>query len=318
MQRVVVTRRLPGEAVDKLRERYDVAANPHERNLSYEELCEFCQGAAGAITMLSDRIDRVFFATHPELKVVSNYAVGYNNIDLAAAAGHGVIVTNTPGVLTEATADIAWALIMALGRRIVEADRFTRAGEFDGWAPEMFLGQDIFGATLGIVGMGRIGQATARRALGFGMEILYASRNSKPEADQILGARRVELDELMSQADYISLHTPLTPETRHLIDQRRIGLMKPTAFLINTARGPVVDETALVLALKENRIAGAGFDVYYHEPALTPGLTELHNTVLLPHIGSGSHATRRKMARIAADNLCAVLEGRTPPHPVSA
>ena len=206
---------------------------------------------------------------------------------------------------------------MAVGRRIVEADRFTRSGKFDGWAPEMFLGQDIFGATLGIVGMGRIGQATARRALGFGMEILYHSRSHKPEADQIIGARLVELDDLIRQADYISLHTALTPETKHLIDERRIGLMKPTAFLINTARGPIVDETALVSALRERRISGAGFDVYYDEPELSPGLIELDNTVLLPHIGSGSHATRREMAKIAADNLFAVMEGLTPPYPVS-
>ncbi|MBW7997198.1 MAG: D-glycerate dehydrogenase [Candidatus Glassbacteria bacterium] len=318
MDKVVVTRRLPGDAVDRLGEKFDVTVSPYERNLSYGELNEICRGAAGAITMLSDRVDREFIESHPELKVVSNYAVGYNNIDLAAAAANGVTVANTPGVLTEATADIAWLLILAVGRRIAEADRYTRAGKFAGWAPELFLGRDIYGATLGIVGMGRIGQATARRALGFEMEILYFSREAKPEVEKQLGARRVELDELMRRADYISLHTPLSRETKHLIDERRIGLMKPTAFLINTARGPVVDESALVRALRNGKISGAGFDVYHDEPVLTPGLTELDNTVLLPHIGSGSHATRRKMAEIAAKNLSSVLEGRTPPHPVSS
>jgi glyoxylate reductase len=318
MEKVIVTRRLPGDAVEKLREKYEVTVSPHQRNLGYEELNELCQGAAGVITMLGDRVDRAFLESHPELKVVSNYAVGYNNIDLQAADKCGVTVTNTPGVLTEATADIAWALIMACGRRIVEGDRLTRSGGFDGWAPEMLLGQDVFGATLGIVGMGRIGQATARRALGFGMEIIYYSRQPKTEAEKQLGAKRVELDELMSRADYISLHTPLTPETRHLIDKRRIGLMKSSSFLINTARGQVVDEAALVLALRSDKIAGAGFDVYYDEPKLTDGLTELDNTVMLPHIGSGSITTRRKMAEIAAENLSAVLQGRTPPHPVSA
>jgi glyoxylate reductase len=318
MDKVIVTRRLPGEAVEKLRDKFEVSVNPHERNLSNEELNELCQGAAGVITMLGDRVDRAFLESHPELKVVSNYAVGYNNIDLQAAAACGVAVTNTPGVLTEATADIAWALIMACGRRVVEGDRLTRSGRFDGWAPEMLLGQDVFGATLGIVGMGRIGQATARRALGFGMEIIYHSRQPKPEAEKQLGAKRVELDELMAHADYISLHTPLTPATKHLIDERRIGLMKATSFLINTARGPVVDEAALVLALRNGKISGAGFDVYYNEPELTPGLTELDNTVLLPHLGSGSHTTRRKMTEIAAENLSAVLQGRTPPHPVRA
>ncbi len=318
MEKITVTRRLPGNAVEKLRDKYEVTVSPHERKLSYDEFNELCRGAAGAITMLDDRVDRAFLESHPQLKVVSNYAVGYNNIDLVAATELGVTATNTPGVLTEATADIAWALIMACGRRIVEGDRFTRTGRFDGWAPEMLLGRDVFGATLGIVGMGRIGQATARRALGFGMEILYFSRQPKPEAEKQLAAKRVELDELMGRADYISLHTPLTPETRHLIDKRRIGLMKPTAFLINTARGPVVDESALVDALRNDKISGAGFDVYYNEPELTPGLTELDNTVLLPHLGSGSHATRQAMARIAAENLSAVLQGRTPPHPVRA
>ncbi len=318
MDKVVVTRRLPGDAVDRLRDKFNVAVNPHERDLSPEELSEICTGAVGAITMLSDRIDKIFLENHPQLKVVSNYAVGYNNIDIEAAAAHGVTVTNTPGVLTEATADIAWALIMACGRRVAEGDRFTRQGKFDGWAPEMLLGHDVYGATLGIVGMGRIGQATARRALGFEMEIIYYNRSARPDAEKALGAKRVELDELISRADYISLHTPLTMATKHLIDKRRIGLMKPGSFLINTARGQVVDEAALVQALHNGKISGAGFDVYHDEPKLTPGLTELENTVLLPHIGSGSYATRRKMAEIAAENLSAVLEGRTPPHPVRA
>lgn len=315
--KVLVTRRLPGDAVSGLEHRFELVLNREDRDLTYEELNEMARGAAGVLSMLSNRIDRAFIESHPELRVVSNYAVGYNNIDLAAARDHGVTVTNTPGVLTETTADLAWALIMAVCRRVVEGDSLTREGRFDGWAPEMLLGVDIHGRTLGIVGMGRIGTAVARRASGFGMKILYHNRDPKPGVEKELGARRVELDTLLAGSDIVSLHTPLTDGTTHLIDRRRLGLMKPTAVLINTARGPVVDEAALVEALRERRIFGAGLDVYEREPELHPGLADLPNTVLLPHLGSASTATRQRMTRIAVDNLTAVLEGREPSHPVS-
>ena len=316
-EKVLVTRKLPGGVVESLRGEFEVVLNPHERDLSYEELIRMSEGCAGVLSTLSDRLDENCIEHNAEhLKVISNYAVGYNNIDLKAAKKYGIAVTNTPGVLTETTADLAWALIMAVSRRIVEADRYTRQGKFDGWAPELFLGNDVHGKTLGIVGLGRIGSAVARRAAGFEMRIIYYDRSRNPKAESSLGCRFVELDELLAAADFVSLHTPLTPETHHLIDARRLGLMKPTAYLINTARGPVVDEDALVRSLAENQIAGAGFDVYEEEPKLHPKLAELENTVLLPHIGSGTTATRTHMAEMAAANLTAVLRGQKPAHPV--
>ncbi|HUU27279.1 MAG TPA: D-glycerate dehydrogenase [archaeon] len=314
--KVLVTRKIPGPALDSLRLEFEVVVNPHDRDLSYEELSCLASGCAGVLSMLSDRIDDPFMERNPSLKVISNYAVGYNNIDLRAAKKRGIVVTNTPGVLTETTADLAWALILAVGRRIWEADRYTREGHFSGWAPELFLGQDIFGKTLGVVGMGRIGTAVARRAAGFNMKIIYCSRSRKPEVEKELGAIYKTLETLIPEADFITLHTPLLPETRHLIDKRLLALMKPTAFLINTARGPIVDENALVEALRSGKIAGAGLDVYEKEPELHPELARLPNTVLLPHIGSASTVTRAHMAQIAADNLAAVLRGASPPHPV--
>ncbi len=316
-EKVLVTRKLPGDAVDSLRAEFEVRLNSQARDLSYQEFLEMSAGCAGVLSMLSDRMDENFIERNAgNLKVISNYAVGYNNIDLKVAKKHGIVVTNTPGVLTETTADLAWALIMSVSRRIAEADRYTREGKFDGWAPDMFLGDDIHGKTLGIVGLGRIGSAVARRAVGFGMEIIYYDRSPDPEAETSLGCRFVELDELMAAADFVSIHTPLTGETHHLIDARRLGLMKPAAYLINTARGPVVDEDALARALAAGKIAGAGFDVYEEEPKLHPKLAGLANTVLLPHIGSATTATRARMARIAVDNLTAVLQGQKPAHPV--
>jgi glyoxylate reductase len=316
-EKVLVTRKLPGSAVENLRDEFEVLLNTEDRDLSYEELTGMSSGCAGILSMLSNRIDKNFIKCNASsLKVVSNYAVGYNNIDLKAAKKHGIVVTNTPGVLTEATADLTWALIMAVSRRIVEADSYTREGNFNGWAPELFLGDDVHGKTLGIVGLGRIGAAVARRAAGFGMEIIYYNRSRNIEVENLPDCRYTELDELLSEADFVSLHTPLTPETYHLIDARRLELMKPTAFLINTARGPVVDEDALADALEQKRIAGAGFDVYEEEPKLNPKLAGLPNTVLLPHIGSATTATRARMADIATSNLAEVLRGNRPAHPV--
>ncbi len=252
------------------------------------------------------------------LKVIGNYGVGYNNVDVAAATRRRISVTNTPGVLTEATADTTWALTMAVARRTVEADAYVRAGKFDGWRASLFQGMELAGKTLGIVGLGLIGQAVARRALGFGMRVLYAGRRrAAAEVEAALRARFVPLEGLLRQADIVSLHCPLSAETRHLLDARRLALMKPTAYLINTARGPIVEERALVEALRAGRIAGAGLDVYEEEPKLAPGLADLPNVILFPHIGSSTLEAREGMARLAAENIRAALEGRRPPNLVN-
>lgn len=318
--RVFVTYEIPEKGLLMLRERgCEVDVYVGEEFLSKEAMMARAADADALITQLRDPVDREFIYSLRRAKVIANYAVGYNNIDIEAAKERGIYVTNTPGVLTEATADIAFALILAVARRIVEADKFVRQGEFVGWKPKLFLGYDLYGKVLGIVGMGRIGQAVARRALGFGMHVLYHNRNRLPkEVEAAYNAKFVSLDELMAESDFISIHTPLTKETFHLIDRRRINLMKRTAILVNTARGPVVDEVALYEALKEGRIAGAGFDVYENEPALTPGLEKLDNVVLLPHIGSATYETRERMSEIVALNVIDVLEGRVPRNAVNA
>ncbi|MBE3576013.1 MAG: D-glycerate dehydrogenase [Firmicutes bacterium] len=337
---VYVTRKIPQEGLDVFQEAppgsqtagkaapggqgegrpaFNVQVNPHDRVLSRQELLAAVRGAHGLITMLNENIDaEVMDAAGPQLRVIGNYAVGFNNIDLAAATQRGIVVCNTPGVLTETTADLAWALLMASARRVVEGDHMVRAGQFQGWAPMLLLGQDVYGKTLGIVGFGRIGQAVARRARGFDMRVVYYSAHRRPpEEEQALGATYLPLDELLRQADFVSLHVNLTPATRHLIDERALSLMKPTAHLINTARGPVVDEAALVRALREGRIAGAGLDVFENEPALAPGLKDLPNVTLLPHAGSASIPTRTRMAVMIAQDVRAVLQGQRPAHPVN-
>lgn len=317
--KVYITRRIPEPGIEMIRKEHEVEVNPYDRVLTREELLQAVKGKDGILCLLTDKIDaEVFDAAGPQLKVVSNYAVGYDNIDVNEATKRGVVVTNTPGVLTETTADLAWALILSTARRVVEADKFTRAGKYEGWAPMLFLGQDVFGKTLGIIGMGRIGQAVARRAKGFNMKVLYNDIRRIPEdLEKELNATFVSLDELIEQSDFISLHTYLSPETYHLINEERLKRMKKTAYLINTSRGPVVDEAALVKALKEGWIAGAGLDVYEFEPKLVPGLAECENAVLLPHIASASVETRTKMATMAAENLLAVLAGKMPPNPVN-
>jgi D-3-phosphoglycerate dehydrogenase len=302
-----------------LRERCQVVeVNPHDRVLTREELLRAVVGRDGVLCLLTDRIDAEVLGVAKGCKVLANCAVGYDNIDVSAATARGIVVTNTPGVLTDATADLTWALIFAVARRVVEGDRCVRDGEFRGWAPMLFLGGDITGQTLGIVGAGRIGQAVARRSAGFRMKVLYTDPSPRRELEKEIGARRVELDELLRGSDFVTLHTPLVTETRHLIGRREFALMKPTAYLINTARGPIVDEEALVEALREKRIAGAGLDVYENEPELAAGLADLPNVVLLPHLGSASTRTRTRMATMAAQNLLAVLEGRVPPNLVNA
>ncbi|RMG39610.1 MAG: D-glycerate dehydrogenase [Candidatus Dadabacteria bacterium] len=310
--KLFLTRELPEEGMKKLSGYFDMEYNSEDRVLSKQEIIAGISGKDALLCLLTDTIDREVIESNPNLKVISNYAVGYNNIDVKAATELGIPVCNTPGVLTETTADLAWALIMAAARRITEGDRFVRAGKFKGWGPLMLLGGDVFGKTLGIVGMGRIGLATARRAKGFGMRILYTNRSVSREAEEELRAKKVELSELLSEADIVSIHVPLTEETRHLIGEKELAAMKPSAILVNTARGPVVDESALVEALRSNRIRAAGLDVYENEPEVHPGLFELENVVLLPHLGSATIETRTKMALMAAENAIAVFERKTP------
>jgi glyoxylate reductase len=268
--------------------------------------------------MVTDRIDGAMMAASPRLSVIANMAVGYDNVSPEVAAEAGVWLTNTPGVLAETTADLTWALLMAAARKVVESDRDTRAGGWKTWSPTAFLGQDVHGATLGIVGLGQIGTAVARRARGFDMRVLYASRSPKPEVESVLGVRRAPLDDLLGEADFVSLHTPLTEETRHMIGASELGLMKPTAILINTARGQIVDQDALVAALRQEGIGGAALDVTDPEP-LPPDheLFRLPNVIVTPHIGSASFVTRSRMAEMAARNILAVLAGNEPPNAVN-
>ena len=313
--RVFVSRRLPGDAVERLRVAADVDQWEDELPPPRQTLIEHLREADGAVTLLTERIDTELLAACPRLKVVANMAVGYDNIDVAACTAAGVLATNTPGVLTETTADFAFALLMAAARRVVEGDAFTRAGKWKTWDPTLLLGTDIWGATLGIVGLGQIGAAMARRGRGFGMRVLYASRSPRPDLEAELRLERRPLDELLTEADFVSLHVPLTPETRHLIDARRLALMKPTAVLINTARGPIIDQAALVVALRQGRPGYAALDVTEVEPLPTDDpLLTLPNCIITPHIGSASFATRARMAAMAVENLLAALRGERPPN----
>ncbi len=270
------------------------------------------------VTLLKVPIDGALMDRAPRLRAVANVAVGFDNIDVPAATARGVAATNTPDVLTDATADLAWALLLAAARRVAEGDRFVRAGKFTRWDFEMFRGADVHGRTLGIVGAGRIGQAVARRGTGFSMRILYASRSRKPALERETGARRSALPRLLRRSDYVSVHVPLSAATRHLIGARELALMKPTSILVNTARGAVVDEAALARALRSGKLRAAGLDVYENEPAVHPALTALDNVVLLPHIGSATDATRQAMYETALRNAIAALEGRLPPNCLNA
>jgi glyoxylate reductase len=320
VSRIVLTRRIPEPAIELLDEAADLWCSPHDRPLTSDELHEAVAGADAIVTLLHDRVDGALLdAAGPQLRCVANVAVGYDNVDVGAATDRGVIVTNTPGVLTDATADLAMALILNVTRRLGEGERLVRRREPWSWDMFFLLGTSIEGKTLGIIGLGAIGRATARRARAFGMEIVYAGRRRAPEATEaeLGGAEHLELDELLARADVVSIHAPLTPATHHLIDADRLALMGPGAYLVNTARGPIVDERALVTALRENTIAGAAIDVFEHEPEVDPGLLELDNVVLLPHLGSATLQTRTAMAVLAARNALAVLAGEAPPTPVN-
>jgi glyoxylate reductase len=318
--RIVVTRRIPEPGLALLHEAGEVWVSPHDRPLTTAELHEAVAGAAAVVTLLHDRVDEGFLdSAGPGLRCVANVAVGYDNVDVPAARERGVVVTNTPGVLTDATADLAFALILAVTRRIGEGERLVRAGIRWSWDMSFMLGTSLAGKTLGVMGLGAIGQATARRAVAFGMNIVYSGRHrAAPEREQELGgARHLDLDELLGTADVVSIHIPLTGDTRHLIDADRLARMRPGAYLINTARGPIVDEAALTQALRKGTIAGAGLDVFEREPEVDPGLLELDNVVLLPHLGSATTETRTAMAVLAAQNAVAVLAGEPPLTPVT-
>lgn len=288
--------------------------NKEDRVLTRAELLKEVRGRDAVLCLLTDKIDaEVYEAAGPQCKIFSNYAVGFNNIDVTEASKRGVMVSNTPGVLTDATSDLAIALMFACARRLVEADSFMRAGKFKGWGPMLLIGQDITGKTLGIIGAGRIGSSVAiKMAKGFGMKILYNDMFKNEALEKDTGARQVDMETLLKESDFISVHVNLTPETTHLIGEKQFGMMKPSCVFVNTSRGPVVDEKALVQACKTNKIFGAGLDVYENEPALAPGLADLPNVCIPPHVASATFWTRTRMAEIAAQNLIDALEGRMP------
>jgi lactate dehydrogenase-like 2-hydroxyacid dehydrogenase len=318
--RVFVARRIPDAGLYRIVEECSADVWDDELPPPREELLRRVAGCDGVLTLLTDRVDdQLLDAAGASLRVVSNYAVGFDNVDVPACTRRGIPVGNTPGVLTQTTADLAWALLMAAGRRVAEGDRYVRAGRWRTWGPQLLLGGDVHGATLGIVGFGRIGQALARRAAGFGMTVLYWSRTrAEPDMERELGATFVELEDLLERSDFVTLHVSLNEETRHLIDAAALARMKPSAVLVNTARGPVVDQAALAEALRDGTIAAAALDVTDPEPiAADDPLLELDNCLVVPHIASASYATRGKMAEMAAANLLAGLRGERLPNPVN-
>ena len=317
---VFVTRPLPAPGIDLLVELgFEVRANDEDRPLQRAELIAGVEGTDALLCMLSDRIDEEVLDAAPLLRVVSNYAVGFDNIDVAAARQRGIEVTTTPGVLTDATADLAWALLLSAARNLGAGERLVRAGEWTGWAPTQLLGEPLRHQTLGIVGMGAIGQAVARRAQGFGMNVVYFNRKQvSPEIETSLGAEFVSLDDLLRRSDFISLHAPLNDQSRHMFDARAFRLMKSTAVLVNTGRGALIDEAELVNVLRERQIAAAGLDVYEFEPKITEGLLTLDNVVLAPHLGSASTLARGDMVRLCCENIVEVLAGRPAVTPAPA
>ena len=311
---VLVTRKIPDAGMKMLGKKCKVRLWEKDYPIPRQVLLKRAKGVAGILCLLTDKIDKtVMDSAGPGLKVISTMAVGFDNVDVGEATRRGIFVANTPGVLTEATADLTWALILSLARRIVEGDCMMHAKKFTGWSPTLLLGADFCGATIGVIGMGRIGKAVARRATGFGMKVIYHDANRLPAGlEKSIPAQFMPLKRVISESDFISLHCPLNQDTYHLIGEKEFSMMKKSAYLINVARGPVVDEKALVLALRSKKIAGAAFDVYEHEPKLAPGLASLKNVVLAPHLGSASIQTRNKMAIMAAQNLLSGLQGKKP------
>jgi glyoxylate reductase len=322
MEKVFVTRRLPQKGLLRITEKYDADVWPLQEPPTRDQIMDRGRDCEGLVTLLSDPIDAEVIAALPKLRVIAQYAVGYDNIDVSAATAAGIIVTNTPGVLTETTADLTWALILAASRRVAEGDRYVRDGKWSvAWGPELMLGEDVHGATLGIVGFGRIGQAVARRAKGFGMRVLYHTRRDTKEQQKTAeeaGARAVTFDHLLKESDIVSLHVPLTEETRNMIDTDALNQMKRGSILVNTSRGAVLDENALYNALVSGHLFAAGLDVFETEPIPEESpLMALPNVVLAPHIGSASRHTRNVMAEMCADNLDAALHGEKPPNIVN-
>jgi len=317
--KVYVTREIPERGLKIIRERFEAEIWSEYAPPPKEVIIQKVKNVDALASLLSDKINEQVFDAAPKLRIVAQFAVGFDNIDVKEATKRGIYVTNTPGVLTETTADFAWALLMAVARRVAEADKYVRTGRWKvGWHPSMLSGRDVHGATIGIVGAGRIGSAVAERAQGFRMKILYYDVIPRPELEKQLNAKRVDLDTLLRESDFVSVHVPLFKETYHLINEERLKLMKKTAYLVNNSRGPVVDEKALYKALKEGWIAGAGLDVFEQEPTPTNNpLLTLDNVVAAPHISSASHETRSKMAKMVAENLTAFFEGKKPPNLVN-
>src|SRR6056297_44385 len=316
--KIYITRKIPQAGIDLLSEKYDVEVNPNDRVLIREELLSAVKSADGVLCLLTDKIDGEFFDAAPQLRGVANYAVGYDNIDVPEATRRKVPVSNTPGVLTDATAEMAWALLFAVARRVVESDGLMRAGKWGGWGPLQFIGGDVSGKTLGVVGTGRIGTAMALKSTGFNMPVLYTDVVENKVLDDKCNACKVDFDTLLAESDFVSIHVPLMDSTRHLFNAETFKKMKNTAYLINTSRGPVINEADLVEALKRDEIAGAGLDVYENEPKMVPGLAECVNTVLTPHTASATEDARTNMALKAARNLSAMIEGTTPPDCVNS
>jgi len=308
---VTVTNIFPQVALDKLSSECDLKIN--RTSLTKEEIKQQVSGSDAVISYLTDRIDQDIIDRGTKLKIIANYGAGFNNIDVTYASERGIWVTNTPNVLHETTADLTWAMILGAARRIIPADRYTRESKFQGWGAQLFLGGDVYEKTLGIIGLGEIGRSVARRALGFNMRTLYHQRNRLPkEEEKKLNVEYATFEKILRESDFLTLHVPLTEETEYMIGNDEIALMKKTAYLIHTARGKVIDDYALVAALREGRLAGAALDVYEDEPELTEGMRELDNLMILPHIGSASFETRDKMALLVADNILDALEGKTP------
>lgn len=314
---IYVTRMIPQEGIDLLKAHCNVEVNGEDRPLKRDELLKKVKGRDGILCLLTDRIDGEVFDTALTAKGFANYAVGFDNIDVEEATKRRIPISNTPGVLTDATAEMAWALLFAACRRVVESDRFMRSGKWEGWGPLQYIGGDVTGKTLGIIGAGRIGTAMALKSKGFAMKVLYSDMAANHVLEEEVGARKVSFEELIRQADYVSLHVPLLPETRHLINGEVLRKMKPTAYLINTSRGPVVNEADLAAALRSGEIAGAALDVYEFEPRMVAGLADLDNVVLTPHTASATKDTRTNMALKAANNLLAMLKGTRPPDCVN-
>jgi len=316
--KIFVTRKIPKAGLELLKKEHEIEVFPYDRIPKKDEIIKGLKGKDGLLCLLTDPIDKEVIYSEPKLKMIASYAVGYDNIDVTAATKRKIPVSNTPEVLTDATSEMAWALLFSVARRIVEADKFTRAGKYKGWGPMLMLGQDVANKTLGIIGAGRIGKAVALKSQGFNMKILYVSSHKNETLERKLNAKKVKLPQLLNESDFVSVHVPLSKDTYHLISEKELKIMKETAILINTSRGPVVDEKALIKALTEKWIFGAGLDVYEHEPEINEKLKKLDNVVLQPHSASATIDSRTKMSILAAENMIAGLKGAIPPNCINS